>query len=270
MVVIGLFVFLILVILSILAIRMGLKGFGIVGLIVATLILGVVSVKLGKEGQISLKPRKFGPNGVCLVCNGTGEVDCSHCENGNPLYPKWLCPKCKGKVIYTCPECHGLGHFICDACNGNGALCMVKYGVGAPCHGTGKVTCQECGGKGVLECFYCARRERICAYCDGKGTLTCSNCEGRGKEKRLIKRVVRQDGWIEEIYDEGRKGYEKRTYDNFGRLRRIDDYDDKGNWTGSLEISGENIKMEYGIPGGGTIKMEYRIRSNPQGVPPHR
>jgi hypothetical protein len=227
---------LVLVILSIFAIRMGLKVFGIVGLIIATLMLGLISVKFGKEGQTSLKPRKFGPDGVCLVCNGTGEVDCPHCEKGKPLYPKWLCPKCKGKVIYTCPECHGLGHFICDKCNGIGCL---------DCGYDGKVECIECDGKGVLECFYCARRERICAYCGGDGTLGCSNCKGKGKEERLIKRVVRQDGWIEEIYDEGRKGYIRCIYDRFGNLWYTEHYDAKWNRTGSLTIPGGEDNKKY-------------------------
>jgi hypothetical protein len=235
---------LVLVILSIFAIRMGLKVFGVVGLIIATLMLGLISVKFGKEEQTSLKPRKFGPDGVCLVCNGTGQVDCPHCENGKPLYPKWLCPKCKGKVIYTCPECHGLGHFICDKCNGSGR-CLFEYGLDSPCHGTGKVTCQECDGKGVLECFYCARRERICAYCGGDGTLGCSNCKGKGKEERLIKRVVRQDGWIEEIYDEGRKGYIRCIYDRFGNLWHIEHYDDKWRRTSSLTIPGGEDNKKY-------------------------
>jgi len=242
---------LILAALSILAIRRGLKVFGITGLVVATLMLGVIAVRFEKEGRIALrKPRLFGQNGVCLVCNGTGQVDCRNCENGKPLYPKWLCPQCKGRIVYTCPECHGLGRYICEVCNGTG----VAYygGLCLRCNG-GKVTCQKCDGQGKLDCFYCARRERICAYCNGKGTLTCSNCEGRGKEVRLIKRVVRQDGWVEEIYDEGRKGYTKRTYDNNGNLRRIDYYNEKGNWTGSLSMyeGYGGIEIEYRIPLGG-------------------
>jgi len=88
------------IVLSILAIRGGAKGWGIAGLVVAGLVI-IISAAL--MHQVS---RKF--SGGCFVCGGKGWVDCAFCVDGR--LPS-------GNI---CPFCNGEGKTICTFCNGTG------------------------------------------------------------------------------------------------------------------------------------------------------
>lgn len=122
----------------------------------------------------------------CLVCNGLGKVECSHCIDG---ITKNNCLTCsgKGEIEKICTSCSGNKTITidCDACLGlgnvNGSPCSI-------CSGNGKITstCEECNGTGSIlsKCADCQGKGEIeseCDFCSGTGEVACSSCEGKGK-----------------------------------------------------------------------------------------
>ena len=98
------------IVLSILAIRGGAKGFGIAGIIVAALTI-VISAAL--MHQASQKLEQVGKelqqlSEKCFACDGKGWVDCPLCVNGR--LPNGV----------ACLGCNARGTTVCTICNGTG------------------------------------------------------------------------------------------------------------------------------------------------------
>jgi len=103
------------IVLSILAIRGGAKGWGIAGIIVASLVflasVGMMfeaSQKLSQAGK-ELEQIGRGLSEKCFVCKGTGWVDCPFCVNGRSPTTGGICPFCNGQGEHICTFCNGTG-----------------------------------------------------------------------------------------------------------------------------------------------------------------
>jgi DnaJ-class molecular chaperone len=70
--------------------------------------------------------RDCGGTGLCTNCNGSGRIQCVHCDDGfiphdtwgyddNPFQSIEPCNYCNGTGHIPCPDCYGSG--LCDICN---------------------------------------------------------------------------------------------------------------------------------------------------------
>ena len=73
--------------------------------------------------------RNCGGLGSCSACDGTGRVQCAHCDDGYIARDTWSyddepfqsiepCDYCNGDGMQACDDCSGSG--LCDLCGGSG------------------------------------------------------------------------------------------------------------------------------------------------------
>ena len=125
----------------------------------------------------------------CAVCNGSGTIECTECENG--------------QIDVTCSACGGSGLVTanCDACSATGYLensCPTCAGTGldgenqcSDCSGNGvvQIPCDNCNATGLIEttCESCNGNKVVkedCAVCSATGEVECTTCAGTGKISR--------------------------------------------------------------------------------------
>ena len=128
----------------------------------------------------------------CEKCSGSGNVECTFCENG-----KMECTNCSGKKHEACAECDGKGEVLtnerCHHCSDSKrpgyeydsieAIKDLYYGIKDYSNGEKYWSeCIWCDGKGYRskECTKCSGSGlgEICKSCSGTGTITCTHCEG--------------------------------------------------------------------------------------------
>ena len=123
-------------------------------------------------------------DGVCITCNGSGEVQYTSSYTGTCHFCKGsgICYKCDKSDVWYEWQFIGLEH-ECQSCDGDGKVC-------SSCGSDGKVKCSSCSGSGT--CYTCreetSRQDtpavnpqrssqdgRNCTTCGGDGF--CTRCE---------------------------------------------------------------------------------------------